>query len=82
MQRDREVIKADACGNAAGILKLTHQQLQKRRLAAAVASGEAEPPAGVYLKAHVVEHLFGAAIVCKAEILYINKRHICPSLYI
>ena len=58
---------------------LPHQQLQKARLAAAVAADEAQLPLAVDLKAYVFEYRIIAARIGKAEVGHLDQRHVVAS---
>ena len=58
----------------------SHQQLQKGRLAAAVAADKAQLPVAVDLKARMFEYVVVAARIGKAEVRYPDQRHVAASL--
>ena len=57
-----------------------HQQLQKGRLAAAIAADEAQLPAAVELKARLFKNIVVAARIGKAQVGYLDLRHVVSSL--
>ena len=57
-----------------------HQQLQKGRLAAAIAADEAQLPVAVELKARLFKNIVVAARIGKAQVGYLDLRHVVSSL--
>ena len=69
----RKIGKRHACGDRPLIGKLPQKQAEKGRLPSPVASGEAQLPVRVDLKADVIKDGLIAAVIGKTQIVYLNQ---------